>query len=156
MRCGARRQAPGAPHVASARTSFGNELVTIVYRSTDTLARLRFGLLVLVGWLLLSVPPPAHAATNAARGGIGGVDNGTFLGGDGTGPALVTFNVTDLGLVKQVRDLRGDVLPDGANVAAGQDIWFVLYVDNPTPYPADDVELTDLLDESQFTYAPGS
>ena len=122
----------------------------------STLARLRLRLLVFLGWLLLSGPLPAFAATNAAVGGIGGVDNGTLLGGDGTGPALVTFNVTDLALVKQVRDLQGNVLPGGANVAAGQEIFFVLYVDNTTPYAVDDIQLNDLLNEAQFIYVPNS
>ena len=124
--------------------------------SNDILARLRSGLLVLLGTALLSGPHPASAATNVATGGIGGTNNGTLVGGDGTGPAVVTFNVTDLALVKQVRDLRGVVLPDGANVAAGQDVYFILYVDNTTPYPVDDLELTDPVNEAQFTYVPNS
>lgn len=124
--------------------------------SDDTLARLRSRLLALLGSVLLSGPLPALAATNAATGGIGGTNNGTLVGGDGTGPAVVTFNVTDLALVKQARDVRGTVLPNGTNVAAGQDLYFVLYVDNPTPYPVDDLQLTDLLNEAQFTYLPNS
>lgn len=120
------------------------------------LARLKYWLFVLLGWALLAGSVPAHAATNAAKGGIGGTDNGTLLGGDGTGPAFVAFNVTDLALVKQARDLRGVVLPGGGNVAAGQDLYFVLYVDNATPYPIDDLQLTDPLNESQFTYVPNS
>ena len=122
----------------------------------ETLTRLRFRLLVLLGCVLLSGPLPAIAATNAALGGIGGTNNGTLLGGDGTGPAAVTVNVTDLALVKQARDLRGVVLPGGANVAAGSELYFVLFVDNPTPYPIPDLQLTDLVDESQFTYVANS
>jgi uncharacterized repeat protein (TIGR01451 family) len=118
--------------------------------------RLRACLLVLLGSILLIGPRSAFAATNAATGGVGGVNNGTLLGGDGTGPAVVTFNVTDLALVKQARDLQGNVLANGATVAAGQDIYFVLYVDNSTPYPAQDLQLTDLLTEVQFTYFPNS
>jgi uncharacterized repeat protein (TIGR01451 family) len=101
-------------------------------------------------------PPEARAVTNSATGGISGINNGTLSGGDGTGSAQVTFGVTDLALVKQARDLLGVPLPSGSNVAAGQDIYFVLFVDNTTPYPADDLGLTDLLDESQFTYVPGT
>ena len=120
-------------------------------------ARLKLGrLLVLLGSLLLIGPPGARAATNAATGGIGGINNGTLAGGDGTGSAQVTFGVTDLALVKQARDLLGVVLPAGSNVAAGQEIYFVLFVDNITPYPAGDLQVTDLLDESQFTYVPGT
>ena len=122
----------------------------------ETPARLRTRLLALLGSALLSAPLPALAATNAATGGIGGTNNGTVVGGDGTGPAVVTFNVMDLALVKQTRDVQGTVLPNGSNVAAGQDVYFVLYVDNPTPYPVDDVELTDALSEAQFTYQPNS
>ena len=120
------------------------------------LARLKYWLFVLLGWALLAGSVPAHAATNAATGGIGGTNNGTLLGGDGTGPAVVTFNVADLALVKQARDLRGTVLPDGGNVAAGQDIYFVLTVDNATPYPVDDLQLSDPLSELQFTYIPNT
>ena len=129
---------------------------TTVTCTNTTLARLRYWLFVLLGWALLAGAVPAHAATNVATGGIGGTNNGTLLGGDGTGPAVVTFNVTDLALVKQARDLRGAVLPDGGNVAAGQDLYFVLYVDNATPYPIDDLQLTDPLNEAQFTYVPSS
>jgi hypothetical protein len=105
---------------------------------------------------LLTIHRPAHAATNSALGGIGGLANGTLLGGDGTGTATVTLEVTDLGFVKQSRDLTGAVLPDSATVSAEQLIWFVLYVDNPTSHPAEDLQLTDSIDESQFTYVPGT
>lgn len=106
--------------------------------------------------LLVVDPLSASAATNSALGGIGGVNNGTLSGGDGTGTAQVILNAVDLALVKQVRDLTGRVLPDGADVAAGQEIYFVLYVDNPTSYPVEDLQVTDLLDESQFTYIPNT
>lgn len=106
--------------------------------------------------LLLGVTPPARAVTNAALGGIGGINNGTLSGGDGTGTGQVSFGVVDLGLVKQARDLSGTVLPNGSDVAAGRDIYFVLYVDNSTPHPADDIQITDLLRESEFTYVPNS
>ena len=39
---------------------------------------------------------------------------------------------------------------------AGQEIYFVLYVDNVTDYPVGDIDITDQLDESAFTYIPGS
>jgi hypothetical protein len=127
-----------------------------VIESHRILTRLRSRLLVLLGGAMLCAPAPTHAATNVATGGIGGTNNGTLQGGDGTGPAVVTFNVTDLALIKQARDVRGVVLPNGTNVAAGQDLYFVLYVDNPTPYPVDDVQLSDLLNEAQFTYLPNT
>jgi uncharacterized repeat protein (TIGR01451 family) len=101
-------------------------------------------------------PPPAVAEINAVRGGIGGVDNGTLADGDGTGSARITIDVVDLALVKQARDPSGAVLLDGTVVVPGQEIYFVLLVDNPTPYPADDIRVSDALDEGQFTYVPGT
>lgn len=114
------------------------------------------GLASLLAGVLWSVPLSTQAATNAAQGGIGGINNGTLIGGDGTGSAQVTLNVVDLALVKQARDPAGTVLPAGAPVVAGQDVWFLLYVDNPTSAPADSLEISDALDESAFTYVPGT
>ena len=107
--------------------------------------------LVLLAFVLLAASP-AVAVTNRAVGGIGGLDNGTLLGGDGTGSAQVTLNVVDLALVKQARDLDGVVLSGGADVDAGQELCFVLYVANPSPVIDSDIEITDLLDTEAFTY----
>jgi uncharacterized repeat protein (TIGR01451 family) len=114
------------------------------------------GLIALLAWALLGVSPPAGAVDNTAIGGLGGINNGTLLGGDGTGPARIGLIPVDLALVKEARDVNGAVLPAGSNVAPGQEIWFVLYVDNTTSIPADDVRIVDALDESQFTYVPGT
>lgn len=114
------------------------------------------GAFLLAVLALFVIPLTARADTNSARGGIAGIANGTLLGGDGTGTATVTLNVTDLSFVKQSRDLAGAVLPDSAGVSADQVIWFVLYVDNPTGYPAADLQLTDAIDEAQFAYLPGT
>lgn len=110
----------------------------------------------LLGGLSLLYPHLLSAATNSATGGIGGIDNGTLSGGDGTGTAQITINPVDLALVKQARDLAGIVLPDGASVASGQEIYFVIYVDNATLYQAGNIQIIDLLNESEFTYIPGS
>lgn len=107
-------------------------------------------------WLLGIGPLQAHAATNSVLGGIGGINNGTLLYGDGTGEAQITINSVDLALIKQARDLTGIVLPDGTVVSPGQTIYFVLYVDNNTSYQAGDFRLTDLLNETEFTYIPDS
>lgn len=106
--------------------------------------------------LLAADPDTLLAATNAATGGIGGINNGTLSGGDGTGTAQITINPIDLALVKQARDLSGTVLANGASVAAGQDIYFVVYVDNTTAFASTDFRITDLLDESAFTYIANS
>jgi hypothetical protein len=96
------------------------------------------------------------AAENAATGGIGGHNNGTLVGGDGTGKARIELFVADLALIKQARDAAGTVLPDGTDVSPGLELYFVLYVDNPTAAPAEDLQITDALDESSFTYIAGS
>ncbi len=113
-----------------------------------------FGILL---WCMLSLSPPGvFPATNSATGGIGGINNGTLAGGDGTGTAQITINPVGLALVKQARDLAGIVLPDGADVVSGQEIYFVIYVDNVTPYPASNIQIIDSLNESEFSYIPGS
>ncbi|NTW59872.1 MAG: hypothetical protein HGA43_11985 [Nitrospirae bacterium] len=106
-------------------------------------------LVAMIVVLLLSCPLAAFSATNTA------IDPG---GGSLTlvpsGP--VTVNSVQLALVKQARDLSGAVLATGANVTPGQTIYFVLYVDNTTAYPANDIQITDQLDESAFTYLMNS
>jgi len=96
------------------------------------------------------------AADNAALGGIGGLNNATVLGGDGTGAARFTLFTTNLALVKQARDLAGAVLPDGTDVSPGQEVWFVLYVDNPTVADGVNLLIDDPLNDSQFTFVQGS
>jgi len=96
------------------------------------------------------------AVDNAATGGIGGHNNGTLLNGDGTGEARITLHVEDLALIKQARDLAGIVLPDGTDVSAGQEVYFVLFVDNPTDAPASNLQITDALIENDFAYVSGS
>ena len=121
--------------------------------------RARLGLLCLVALITsigLGPPGSARAATNVATGGIGGTDNGTLLGGDGSGAARFTINTVALSLIKQARDVAGVVLADGADVYPSQELWFLIYVDNPTAFPTEDVHITDDLDESQFTYVAGS
>ena len=121
---------------------------------TDRLKYLRFGAIVLL--LMTAWVPSAFPAVNAVTGGIGGIDNGTLSGGDGTGTAQIELNVFNLALVKQARDVAGNVLPDGSNVTPGQIIYFVLFVDNTSPVAAGDLQITDQLNELEFTYIPDS
>ena len=121
---------------------------------TSWLKYLRTGALVLL--LMTAWVPSAYSAVNAATGGIGGINNGTLRGGDGTGTARIELFVSNLALVKQARDLAGNVLPDGSNVTSGQIVYFVLYVDNTSPIAAGDLQITDQLNELEFTYIPDS
>ena len=114
-----------------------------------------------IAWLTLllwffSGPASLHAAVNSATGGINGIDNGTMIGGDGTGTAQFEVNSVQLSLVKEARDLAGTVLAPGADVSPNQDIYFVLYVDNITDFLAYRFTIEDAIDETQFTYIPNS
>ncbi len=97
-----------------------------------------------------------YAATNSATGGFGGIDNGTLVGGDGTGRARIEINSVQLALVKEARDLTGAVLAANADVNPGQEIYFVLYVDNITDFAAYRLSIQDAIDETQFTYVADS
>jgi len=119
--------------------------------------RLKYLLAGAVVPLFLAVwVPSVFPAVNAVTGGIGGINNGTLQGGDGTGPAQITLNVTGLSLVKQARDLAGNVLPDNSDVVPGQEIYFVLFVDNPTAVAAGNLRITDQINEAEFTYIQSS
>jgi len=111
--------------------------------------------LTVLCWFLIG-PAVAHAAVNAATGGIGGIDNGTLIGGDGTGTARIELISVQLALVKEARDLAGTVLPPAANVTPSQEIYFVLYIDNITDVLAYRLTLEDAINETQFTYVPNS
>jgi hypothetical protein len=114
-----------------------------------------------IAWLLLSCwflsgPADVYAAVNSATGGIGGNDNGTLTGGDGTGTAQFELNSVQLALVTEARDLAGNVLASGATVVQNQEIYFVLYIDNNTDFIANRLTITDALNEAQFTYIADS
>ena len=68
----------------------------------------------------VSGPAGIHAATNSVTGGINGINNGTLIGGDGTGTAQIEINSVQLELVKEARDLAGNVLAARAVVAVNQ------------------------------------
>jgi hypothetical protein len=103
----------------------------------------------IIALLILGWPGASFSATNEAVDPGGG---GLLLAPSGP----VTVTSTRAELVKQARDLAGAVLPDGTNVSSGQVIYFVIYVDNGTVAAAGDVRITDLVNETQFTYIPNT
>lgn len=125
-------------------------------RWRNSTRRMLFALsVVVVSGMLTSAT--AFAATNFATGGFnGGINNGTLIGGDGTGTARIEINSVQLALVKETRDLAGTVLADNADVNPGQEIYFVLYIDNVTDVAAYHLTIQDAIDESQFTYVADS
>lgn len=118
----------------------------------------RCGLVSLCSLLIsaLLTSASAYAATNSATAGIGGLNNGTIANGDGTGPAQIEISSVQLALVKEARDLSGNVLVTNADVNPGQEIYFVLYVDNITDVAAYRLTFRDAIDETQFTYVADS
>lgn len=110
--------------------------------------------ILLISALLASAS--AYAATNSATAGIGGLNNGTIANGDGTGPARIEISSVQLALVKEARDLAGNVLATNADVSPGQEFYFVLYVDNITDVAAYRLTIQDAIDETQFTYVADS
>ena len=107
---------------------------------------------VLVGAVLalvLAGPGRLIAATNQATDPGGG---SVSLAPSGS----LTVNAVTLALIKQARDLAGTVLTAGFPVVPGQQIYFVLYVDNVTSVIAQDIRVTDLIDQAAFTYTPNS
>ena len=106
--------------------------------------------------LFLSGPAGVYAAVNSATGGIEGINNGTLVGGDGSGPAQIAINSVQLALAKEARDLAGNVLTPATVVMPHQEIYFVLYVDNITDFDAYRLTIEDAIDETQFTYVANS
>ena len=102
--------------------------------------------------LVVMLWPKGALASTAANTAIDSGGGSVTLSSSGP----VTVNSVNLALVKQARDLSGAVLPSGSNVASGQQIYFILYVDNVTAVTASDIRLTDLLNEAQFTYVLNS
>ena len=96
----------------------------------------------------------AYAATNVATDPGGGV---TTLNSSN----VITINSRQVNLVKEARNLVGDILPDSMSLAAGTRFYFVLYLDNTT-VGAQKLELVDNgtpltlhLEVEQFTVFPG-
>lgn len=113
-------------------------------------------LIALLAAALAWGPDNVRAATNSIQAGISGVNNATLVNGDGTGGGQIIIITVSLALVKQAYDLTGTLLPNGSDVTSGKAIYFVLHVDNTTAYPAGDIRFTDILNEAEFTYIPGS
>lgn len=100
--------------------------------------------------------------TNRVMGGIEGLNNDTFSGGDGTGTGKIQLKVIRLRLHKQSHGLteqgtmNSEPLKNDARVVLGQTLYFTLFVDNLTDAALYDLHLEDVLDEKAFAYIPGS
>lgn len=106
--------------------------------------------------------PKEVTVINKVQGGVEGINNDTFSGGDGTGSALVRLKVIQLQLHKQGYGLTAEGkmenkrLAQDAKVVLGQVIYFTLFVDNLTDAELYDIAMQDQLDETAFAYLPGT
>jgi uncharacterized repeat protein (TIGR01451 family) len=89
------------------------------------------------------------AAPNQGTGDIGGID------ADLTNSNIFSLSSTTLALTKMAFLADGTQLATGANLPRGTEVRFVIYVDNTTLFPINDVSLQDVLDPA-FGYITGS
>lgn len=99
----------------------------------------------------------AFAATNIGRANIGADPDP----GDAdyvTDSATLTLTSTTLAVAKLafLNDASGTQITSGSSVVKGSIVKFMIYIDNSTSTQASDVRLSDLLNDTDFTYQAGS
>lgn len=97
--------------------------------------------------LLMAVP--AMAADNQGFGDIAG--DGDSL----TNSNIFSLFTTTMSLNKMAFLANGTQLTSGSTLARGTEVRFVIYIDNTTNFPLNDVSVQDVLD-SAFAYQAGS
>jgi len=103
---------------------------------------------VLAGMVLLTFRP-AMAADNTGTGDIAG--DGAALNNSNT---FSLFSTT-MSLNKMAFLADGTQLTSGATLPRGTEVRFVIYIDNTTNFPINDVSIQDVLDPA-FAYQAGS
>ena len=94
-------------------------------------------------------PNVVRAADNQATGDIAG--NAAALGVSN----VFTINSTQLTLVKAAFLSDGTPIASGATVPKGTPVKFMIYVDNATTVPVDDINVQDVLNAA-FSYQTGT
>jgi uncharacterized repeat protein (TIGR01451 family) len=97
----------------------------------------------------LLLPGSAMAAPNQGTGDVGGID------ADITNSNIFSLSSTTLSLTKTAFLADGSPLATGDTLARGTEVRFVIYVDNTTTFPLNDVSIQDVLDPA-FTYITAS
>lgn len=98
---------------------------------------------------VLFTPLPALAATNQATGDIAGVD------ADLADSNVFNLSSQALAVVKKAFDASGVAIADGATLARGTTVRFLIYVNNKADAATNDVSLRDVL-AATFQYQAGT
>ena len=98
---------------------------------------------------VLMLSGPAMAAPNQGTGDIGGID------ADLANSNIFSLSSTTLALNKMAFLANGTQLTSGDTLPRGTEVRFVIYVDNTTLFPINDVSMQDVLDTA-FLYIAGS
>jgi len=96
--------------------------------------------------LLLATPSLLMAADNVGTGDIGGDPLAL------TDSPAFTLDPTTLALVKRAFDSNGDAIPNNSTLPRGTQVKFMIYVNNNTPVPVNDISIQDQLDGA-FDYS---
>jgi uncharacterized repeat protein (TIGR01451 family) len=105
--------------------------------------------MALVMGLGLLLSGPAMAADNQGTGDIGG-DSASLNSSN-----VFSLFTTTMSLNKMAFLANGTQLASGATLPRGTEVRFVIYVDNTTSVPLNDVSIQDVLDPA-FAYQAGS
>jgi uncharacterized repeat protein (TIGR01451 family) len=98
---------------------------------------------------LIATPTLLMAADNVGTGDIGGDPLAL------TDSPAFTLDSTTLALVKRAFDSNGDAIASNSTLPRGTQVKFMIYVNNNTPVPINDVSIQDVLDAT-FAYVNGT
>jgi uncharacterized repeat protein (TIGR01451 family) len=104
----------------------------------------------LIGLVLLTAldPLPALAVPNTGVGFLGTSDANM---GDGT----INLTIQTMSVVKRAFTPTGTAIADGSTVAVGTQVKFMLYINNKSDTPLNDVSIRDVL-AANFVYQAGT
>ncbi len=107
------------------------------------------GLVLAIGALMVLNPSAALAEDNTATGDYNG-------GGTALGASTFTLSTATLTLTKTAFLTDGTAITSGNTLAAGTTVQFMIYIDNTTDAPVNDVTLQDVLVPATFAYSADS
>lgn len=120
------------------------------FRKTENRMNVRsFTAAAILACIVFLLSGTAMAADNQGTGDIGG--DSTSLNSSN----VFSLFTTTMALNKMAFLANGTQLTSGATLPRGTEVRFVIYIDNPTLFPLNDVSVQDVLDPA-FAYQAGS